>query len=74
MKMTWTPEWIPTRNGLPAEGERVLISGPHENDYANGRFTTTAEFSYGQFLDTETGDDFYWPSHWMALPPPPSDE
>lgn len=66
-------EWISTKDALPVEGDTVLISGPTENNYANGRFTTIAEFIGGQFCDDDTGDDFYWPSHWMPLPPDPKD-
>lgn len=65
-------EWISTDERLPAEEEIVLISGPKENDYAKGRFTVIAIFSSGYFCDDESGDDFYWPSHWMPLPAPPA--
>lgn len=67
-------EWIKTEDRLPQDNEMVLVSGPLENDYRKGRYMSVAEFFNGAFCDVDTGDDYFWPSHWMPLPAHPTND
>ncbi len=64
--------WISVDEHMPAEGSKVLVSGPSYDDYAKGRYVSSATLQNGEFLD-DNGDDLHTPSHWMPLPPAPGD-
>lgn len=65
--------WISVEERLPADEETVFCTGFIGNDPANARWAEVASHQGGSFYDTETGDDFYPPTHWKPLDlPPPS--
>lgn len=59
--------WISVEERLPADEETVFCTGFIGNDPANERWAEVASHQRGLFYDTETGDDFYPPTHWKPL-------
>lgn len=66
-------EWIDAARALPNDKQEVLITGfaRCRGEVTDQRFKVIALYWHGQFLNPDTGDDFYPPSHWMAIPEVP---
>jgi len=67
-------QWIPVTERLPEEGRRVLV-------YEKPELVVVAEMhsisvSHGVFWSTDNGHTPYsvFPSHWMPLPAPPTED
>lgn len=61
-------EWIKTDDRLPEEDLLVLVTGWAYDKPDTTRFIATARRMDGVFVNDDTGDDLYWPTHWMLLP------
>lgn len=65
--------WISADERLPEKnGDLIILYWPY-NKKENKRVVSQAHFYDGSFFD-EDGNDHYWPSHWMSLPPAPEGE
>ena len=63
--------WISIDERVPDHEQTVFIAGHAYNDPALGFYYAAAHYhSEGMFYDTETGDDFYRPTHWMEIVEP----
>lgn len=61
-------DWIKTDDRLPDEDSIVLVTGWAYNEPGTTRFWATARRMGGVFMNDDSGDDLYWPTHWMPLP------
>lgn len=64
--------WISVDERLPDEDSVVLVSAWEYGKLDGKRFTLVARRSGSLFLNEETGDDLYTPTHWQPLPAPPA--
>jgi hypothetical protein len=69
------PAWISVDKRLPEQNEVVLITGWSRcrGEITDVRFQTIAMHMDGTFYNDESGDDYYPPTHWLAIPEAPSD-
>jgi hypothetical protein len=63
--------WISVDERLPEEDSVVLVSAWEYGKPDGKRFTLIARLVGSLFLNEETGDDLYTPTHWMSLPEAP---
>jgi hypothetical protein len=63
-------EWIDAARALPEQSQEVLITGFERcrGEVTKRRFKVVATHMDGVFYNGETGDDYYPPTHWMAIP------
>jgi hypothetical protein len=64
--------WISVDDRMPDEDSVVLVSAWEYGKPDGKRFTLVARRSGSLFLNEETGDDLYTPTHWMPLPAAPA--
>jgi hypothetical protein len=64
--------WISVDDRMPDEDSVVLVSAWEYGKPDGKRFTLVARRSGSLFLNEETGDDLYTPTHWQPLPAPPA--
>lgn len=65
--------WISVDVRLPSHEQEVICTGFEGNDPAKTRWQQFATFhECGLFYDTEHGEQFYPPTHWMPTPPAPN--
>jgi hypothetical protein len=64
--------WISVDERMPDEDSVVLVSAWEYGKPDGKRFTLVARRSGSLFLNEETGDDLYTPTHWQPLPAPPA--
>lgn len=57
--------WIRTSERLPDNGSRVLVFRP--------ALIFLEVFRDGKWIEEETGDTLWSPTHWMPLPKPPQE-
>lgn len=65
-------EWISVDERLPEDDAVVLVSAWAYGKPGGQRFMMVARRSGSVFLNEETGDDLYTPTHWMAIPEIPT--
>lgn len=65
-------DWVSVTERLPDDDAVVLVSAWQYGKPGGERFTMIARRSGSVFLDEESGDDLYTPTHWMPLPAAPA--
>lgn len=64
--------WISVDERLPDDDSVVLVSIWAYNKPDGERIILIARFIRAEFLNEETGDEMYRPTHWMPLPSTPT--
>lgn len=64
-------EWQPIETA-PRDGTELLVSGFEFDEPREGRWVCCAEYVNREWVE-KSGLSLYPPTHWMPLPPPPSD-
>lgn len=65
-------DWISVTERLPDDDAVILVSAWQYGKPGGERFTMIARRSGSVFLNEESGDDLYTPTHWMPLPAAPA--
>ena len=65
--------WISVDERLPDDDSVVLVTAWQYGKPGGERFTMIARRAGSVFLNEESGDDLYTPTHWMPLPEAPDD-
>ena len=63
--------WISVDERLPDDDSVVLVTAWQYGKPGGERFTMIARRTGAVFLNEESGDDLYTPTHWMPLPAAP---
>lgn len=66
--------WLSTGDRLPEDGQRVVALIWPYDDRSKEQISVDAIFQHGAFLQLDTGDDLWHPSHWCLLPAAPKAE
>ena len=59
--------WIDVTKQKPNEHDEIVITGYKYGEKEQGRYIVSCVFIDGEFYDDDTGDEYRFVTHWIAL-------